>query len=83
MHPPHLCPGQKTLGGPDCPLLPVLNQPSQVKACLVSSGLSQYSRNTDGPLTKSSPSFSLNPGVTCSIGESTHLSGWGLHLPSS
>ena len=67
---------------PPAPLLPVLNQPSQVKAFLVSSGLSQYSRNTDGPLTKSSPSFSVNPGVTYSTGEkhipqSTHLAVWG------
>lgn len=50
---------------PWAPLLPVLNQPSEVKALLVSSGWSQYSRNTDGPLTSSSPSFSSNPGVTC------------------
>lgn len=46
-------------------VLPVLNQPSEVKALLVSSGLPQYSRNTEGPLTSSSPSFSSNPGVTC------------------
>lgn len=46
-------------------VLPVLNQPSEVKAVFVSSGLSQYSRNTEGPLTRSSPSFSSNPGVTC------------------
>ena len=45
--------------------LPVLNQPSEVKAAFVSSGLSQYSRNTEDPLTRSSPSFSSNPGVTC------------------
>lgn len=46
-------------------VLPVLNQPSEVKALFVSSGLSQYSRNTEAPLTSSSPSFSSNPGVTC------------------
>lgn len=45
-------------------VLPVLNQPSEVKALFVSSGLSQYSRNTEAPLTSSSPSFSSNPGVT-------------------
>lgn len=68
-------------------LLPVLNQPSEVNAFFVSSGLSQYSRNTEGPLTKSSPSFSLNPGVTCGVEEkcarqSTHLPGQGLQLAS-
>lgn len=36
-----------------------------MKALFVSSGLSQYSRNTEAPLTSSSPSFSSNPGVTC------------------
>lgn len=57
-------------GSPSLPQpLPVLNQPSEVNAFFVSSGLPQYSRNTVGPLTKSSPSFSLNPGVTCGVGE--------------
>ena len=75
------CPSAVTLVcGATC--LPVLNQPSEVKAAFVSSGLSQYSRNTEGPLTKSSPSFSSNPGVTC--GETERWasdftpSGWSL-----
>ena len=58
------CPSAVTLVC-GAPCLPVLNQPSEVKAAFVSSGLSQYSRNTEGPLTRSSPSFSSNPGVTC------------------
>lgn len=45
--------------------VPVLNQPSGVKASFVSWGLFQYSRNTEGPLTSSSPSWPSKPGVTC------------------
>lgn len=43
---------------------PVLNQPSSVKACSVSWGLFQYSLKTEGPRTRSSPSFPSRPGWT-------------------
>lgn len=43
---------------------PVLNQLSSVKDCLVSWGLFQYSLKTEGPRTRSSPSFPSRPGHT-------------------